>query len=130
VAGIDNLTPFEPGHPGNPKGRGKGTKNRATILRQFADLELKEKPNANFDLPAGMTVEDAVALALLKKAQEGDVAAIKELNDTLYGKITENINNNHSFTQMGRVVVKDEKGEEAGSLNFDVGGEVDQPVQE
>jgi len=35
------------------------------------------------------TVEDAVNIALIKKALEGDVNAIKEINDTLYGKITE-----------------------------------------
>lgn len=76
-------------HPENicKTGHPKGTKNRATILRKWIDTKKK------FEDPTGKlvegTLEDEIYLALLAKGLEKDVAAIKEINDTLYGKIAE-----------------------------------------
>ena len=71
-------------------GRKKGTKNRSTILKKWIEVAVKIKEKSN---PTGKemigTVEDQINLALLYKALSGDVQAIKEINDTLYGKISD-----------------------------------------
>ena len=128
MAGPDNIA--GQGFHTNPErrsnGRPKGSKNRSTILRQFLELPLKSKPSGhdNIDLPEGMTLEDAIHLALIRKAQDGDVAAIKEIQDTLHGKMKETVESTHTFTQMGNVKIGGGKhGEEA--LDFDVGKETD-----
>lgn len=76
-------------HPENiVAGRPKGAKNRATILKKWIAIAAKIKhPESDEDIEG--TMEDKVNLALLSKALSGDVQAIKEINDTLYGKITE-----------------------------------------
>ena len=76
-------------HPENiVAGRPKGAKNRSTILKKWIEVKVKIEDKDN---PLGRemsgTVEDQIALALLYKAIAGDVQAIKEINDTLYGKI-------------------------------------------
>ena len=50
-----------------------------------------EVHNPITDLKHKGTVEDEVILALVMKAREGDVPAIRELLDTVYGKLRENI---------------------------------------
>jgi hypothetical protein len=37
------------------------------------------------------TIEDAVYIALIKKALDGDVNAIKEISDTMYGKLKDSM---------------------------------------
>ena len=76
-------------HPENiKKGRDKGSKNRATILRKWIDVATKVKDPATGKETTG-TIEDEIKLALIIKAKSGDVAAIKEIDDTLYGKIAD-----------------------------------------
>jgi hypothetical protein len=74
------------GQSGNPNGVPPGTKQRGTILRKWADVGVeivnpitKEKERA--------TVEDEVVLSLIRESRKGNVQAIKEFLDTLYGKI-------------------------------------------
>ena len=71
--------PFQPGQSGNPNGRPKS--------KPFKDA-IKKALKA-----AGDDVDDleAVAKALVAKAKEGDVPAIKELADRLDGKVTQPI---------------------------------------
>jgi hypothetical protein len=77
---------FKKGQSGNLKGHPKGVKNRATILKKWIAIAAKVKhPETDEDLPG--TIEDKVNLSLITKALAGDVQAIKEINDTLYGKI-------------------------------------------
>ena len=64
------------------EGRKKGVKNRSTILKKWIEVKVKIKEKEVFG-----TVEDEINLALITKALSGDVQAIKEINDTLYGKI-------------------------------------------
>jgi hypothetical protein len=79
---------LEKGETANPNGRPKGSKNRSTILRKW--LETKEKiKNPITGAEEQVTVEDAVILALIGKARKGDVAAIREILDTNYGKLTD-----------------------------------------
>lgn len=84
----ENIIPPKKGEIRNPNGRGKGTKNRATILRKWIELNTKLKNPVTGKDEQGI-VEDKIQLALITKALSGDVAAIKEINDTLYGKIIE-----------------------------------------
>jgi len=71
--------PFQPGQSGNPNGRPK--------VKPFRNA-LSEALKA-----AGGDDEmlRAVALALVSKAKEGDVPAIKELADRLDGKVAQAI---------------------------------------
>jgi hypothetical protein len=79
---------LEKGETANPYGRPKGSKNRSTILRKW--LETKEKiKNPITGAEEQVTVEDAVILALIGKARKGDVAAIREILDSNYGKLTD-----------------------------------------
>lgn len=83
---IANLKSFKKGDHGNPNGRPKGVKNRSTILKKWIEVTAKLKNPVTGKDEIG-TVEDKVNLALITKALSGDVQAIKEINDTLYGKI-------------------------------------------
>lgn len=76
-------------HPENiGGGRPKGVKNRSTILKKWLEVISKVKHPETSKLIPG-TLEDKVQLALINKALKGDVQAIKEINDTLYGKIAD-----------------------------------------
>lgn len=81
-----NLKSFKKGQSGNPEGYEKGKPNRATILKKWIKIAAKIKHPESDETIEG-TMEDKVNLALLTKALSGDVQAIKEINDTLYGKI-------------------------------------------
>lgn len=82
-----NLKPFKPGQSGNPLGRVPGSKNRATIARILAETEIE---GTALDGKSGFfTAESLYMAALVRKALEGDINAIKELQDTLYGKLTD-----------------------------------------
>lgn len=87
MANDQNLIPAKKGDVRNPKGKAPGTKNRATILRKWIDTQKKFKDPTGKEV-AG-TLEDEIYLALIAKGLEKDVAAIKEINDTLYGKIAD-----------------------------------------
>jgi hypothetical protein len=84
----ENIIPPKKGEIRNPKGKPVGTKNRATILKKWIELNTKLKNPITGKDELG-TVEDKVKLALISKALSGDVAAIKEIDDTLYGKIAD-----------------------------------------
>lgn len=73
----------------NKNGRPIGAKNRSTILKKWIEITAKLKNPVTGKEESG-TVEDKVNLALITKALAGDVQAIKEINDTLYGKIQDN----------------------------------------
>jgi hypothetical protein len=64
--------------------------NRSTVLRRWVEVKRKLDAKRN---PSGKdkqgTVEDEIALALIGKALKGDVPAVREIYDTLYGKLTD-----------------------------------------
>lgn len=76
---------FQPGQSGNPSGKAKGAKNRSTILKKWiaADCTILD-PESGKEIPG--TLEDKIALALIGKAIKGDVPAIREIYDSIYGK--------------------------------------------
>jgi uncharacterized protein DUF5681 len=82
---LANLKPFKKGESGNPAGRPEGSLNRSTTLKKWL------YGDASFTNPLTLqkalgTVEDQIALALLKRATAGNIAAIKEVLDSVYGK--------------------------------------------
>lgn len=86
-----NIIPPKKGEVRNPtKGRGKGTLNRATIVRRWLEAAKKIKNPINGQEET-LPMADQITLALISKALKGDVAAFKELMDSAFGKITEPI---------------------------------------
>lgn len=83
-----NLKPFQPGQSGNPSGRPEGARNRSTVLKELL------RTICEFTNPLTLRKETAdletqIMAALAAKARRGDIAAIKEIQDTLYGKVTD-----------------------------------------
>ncbi|AGH98885.1 DUF5681 domain-containing protein [Micavibrio aeruginosavorus] len=119
----ENLTPWQAGQSGNPAGKPKGSLNRSTILKRYLALSLRDNPSdIPFELEGKITVEEAIALALIKKALSGDISAIKEIQDTVHGKLTESSEIKHTYTQMGSVMIG-MQGRELSALTFNVGSE-------
>ena len=85
----------------NKKGKEKGVKNRATILKKWIEINAKIKNPITGKEEVGI-VEDKIQLALITKALSGDVNAIKEINDTLYGKITDK----NEINLEGNIIIK------------------------
>lgn len=84
----ENLIPATKGEVRNPTGRPIGAKGRSTILKKWIEITVKIKGKSNpSEQEVSGTVEDQINLALIYKALDGDVQAIKEINDTLYGKL-------------------------------------------
>jgi hypothetical protein len=75
---------FEKGESGNPAGRPKGAKGRATIARYWLEVNQNLK-NPLTGESQTMSQEDLMTLALIKKARDGDVNAYKALMDSGYG---------------------------------------------
>ena len=85
----ENIIPPKKGEIRNPKGKPKGTKNRATLLKQWIEVGTKLK-DINGKEKKG-TFEDRIEIAIILKALDGDVQAYKEIKDTLYGKLAEKL---------------------------------------
>lgn len=80
--------PFQPGQSGNPAGRPQGVRNRSTVLKELLEQVL------DFTNPLTLRKETAdletqVMTALVARARRGDVVAIREILDTVYGKLTD-----------------------------------------
>lgn len=118
---------IKPGEVRNPFGRPVGSKNRATVLKQILESQALKTINKSLASKLGddpdfvpTTIEEQVLASLVLQAISGDVAALKEVQDTVFGKLTDKVENKHSFTQMGRVIVgNSETG--ATELSFKVG---------
>jgi Family of unknown function (DUF5681) len=82
---------WEKGVSGNPKGRPKGAKNRSTLIKIFSDVKIGKIPYlaARFPNLVELTLEEALGLKLFEAGLNMEVGAIREVMDTLYGKITD-----------------------------------------
>jgi hypothetical protein len=80
---------WKPGQSGNPSGREKGSKNRSTILKKWIESDCSITDPITGDEITGK-IEDKIALALIGRAISGDVAAIREIYDSVYGKLDNN----------------------------------------
>jgi hypothetical protein len=125
MANEKNLIPAQKGEVRNPKGKPKGCRNRATIFKELLAQVAEGGKGTN---------ADAVAAALLSRALKGDVAAIREILDSAYGKITEKVESTHSFTKMGDIVavpagvsIADSRTK-GTALEFDIGENPDAPL--
>lgn len=89
MANEKNLKPFTKDNqpPGYKKSR-KGIPNRSTVLKRWLYGKSQFTNPLTLKKAAG-TVEDEVVLALITRAKRGNIAAIKEILDTVYGKITD-----------------------------------------
>lgn len=93
MANNHNLKPYEKGISGNKKGRPKGSKNRAKIIREIFDsitvLDIFdfEQLQAKFPhIENNMSIEYLMTLIQVNKAiYKGDTKAYKVLMDSLYG---------------------------------------------
>jgi hypothetical protein len=81
---LDNLKKFEQGESGNPNGRPKGAKGRATIARKWLEVNQNLKNPITGDNET-LSQEDLMTLAQIKKARDGDTNAYKALMDSGYG---------------------------------------------
>lgn len=84
MAGKDNLKPFtSENQPKNRRSR-KGVPNRSTVLKKWLYAETDIVDPKGRKQPG--TAEDEIMLALLRRAKAGNVQAIKEVLDTVYGR--------------------------------------------
>ena len=113
MANEQNLKPWKAGQSGNPAGKPPG-RNRKTIIRELLDAAHKGTAGTN---------ADGIAAALLVKALKGDVAAFHALFDSAYGKMTDKVESQHTYTKMGYVMIS-ENGEPEKPLIFNVGSPV------
>ncbi|MCF0075450.1 DUF5681 domain-containing protein [Dyadobacter sp. CY261] len=79
-------TQWKEGQSGNPAGKPPG-KHRSTILRELMDLVISGEDMHG--LIKEMPVEAALMHSLIREGLEGDIQAIKEIQDSLYGKNTD-----------------------------------------
>jgi hypothetical protein len=84
MANEENLKPFGKGNNANPNGRPKGSKNRSTIVKELLEFASSQK-NVLTGEQETLTQEQAITLAMLLKANKGDVNAYKALMDSCYG---------------------------------------------
>lgn len=84
---------WKKGQSGNPSGKPKGVKNRATIMRKFLETSVnltdknKDALESLFPKVKGnkLKAEELIALAQLRKAITGDTNAYKAIMDSAYG---------------------------------------------
>lgn len=89
--------PFVKGQSGNPAGREKGAKTRATIARNWLEVAQTLK-NPITNVTESMSQEDIMTLSLIKEAREGNVNAYKALMDSAYGAPKQEVGANHTGT--------------------------------
>ena len=81
---FSNLKSWKPGQSGNPAGRKPGSKNVSTIVRELleqdADTNFLQSTNvAGLTNGKTTTYTQAIVLAMIKRATEGNVQAAKWL---------------------------------------------------
>jgi hypothetical protein len=84
MANEQNLKNFKKGEVSNPNGRPKGSRNRSTIVKELLEFATSQK-NVLTGEQETLTQEQAITLAMLLKANKGDVNAYKALMDSCYG---------------------------------------------
>jgi hypothetical protein len=110
MSGYKKIEPrYKKGQSGNPDGRPVGTKNRSTLLKKWIEVHAKVKNPITKELQEG-TVEDLITIALIDKALGGDIQAIKEVNDTLYGKIQDNQRIELNIPILPSIIIKSKNG--------------------
>jgi len=118
MAKEDNLKPFEIGNKMS-KGRPKGSKNRATIVKHWMEAKQSIKNPISNELEM-LSQEDVGTLALIDKMRKGDVSAYKALMDSAYGAVTQSINiaqqEQPIFNKLDIDVITDDSSEEDSEI--------------
>lgn len=86
---LANLRPVQKGEIRNPKGKPKGTRDRATIVQEVMNTLIQVADPSNPQLRKKVTLYEAAMMGQFKSAINGNTAAWKEIQDTLHGKQTE-----------------------------------------
>lgn len=83
-----NLIPPEPGEVRNPAGRPVGSRDRATIVRQYMDEQIVifDPRDPTGRTPLTVSMYEAAMLGQFRAAMNGKVEAWREIQDTLFGK--------------------------------------------
>lgn len=127
VGGNGNLIPPVKGERRNPNGRGKGVRNRSTVVREIIEAAAAEALKSKSGVDLGVqpqTIFDQLVLAQVIKASMGDTTAINFLADSAFGKLTDKVNTTHSFRKMGDVLVSSGAPDApVKALSFDIGEE-------
>ena len=97
MANEENLKHFNKGESGNPAGRPKGSKNRATVARKYLDLISKQKNGLTGEVEE-LSQEEVITLAMLTKASKGDVNAYKAVMDSAFGQPKQTTDTNLSVS--------------------------------
>lgn len=102
---------WKKGESGNPNGRAKGSKNRSTILKELLELDMLAADGKKMGNPLNpdeesITYEKAVMVSLIKRALKGDVRAIREIQDTVHGKIKDETDVNLHQNEPLEIIVK------------------------
>lgn len=86
MANPKNIKPHEysSGQSGNPAGRPKGSRNRATVMRELLELHESMK-NPITGANENLSQEYIISLAQIAKARKGDTHAYKAVMDSAYG---------------------------------------------
>ena len=100
MANNNNLKPFKKGVSGNPKGRKKGVRNRATIIKElFNSVSVLNEEDFNQlqskfpHIKNDMSIEYLMTLVQVNNAIfKGDLRAYKVLNEALYGTPIKELN--------------------------------------
>lgn len=103
MAKEDNLIPFQKGESGNPNGRPKGSRNRATIVRQWLEVN-RESFNPLTGKKETLEIQDEITLRQIDKALEGDTNAYKELMDSAHGKAVQSFEHSGKDGEPLRVI--------------------------
>lgn len=80
------LIKVQPGEVKNPKGRGKGSKNRGTIISKWLEANSKGT-NPISKEEEHLSQEDWIILAMIGQARKGNVKAAEFLFDGKYGPL-------------------------------------------
>ena len=105
-----NLKPWKKGQSGNPAGRKLGSKNVSTIVRELLEQDANEQllTSSNIaGLANGKTTSyaQAIVLAMLKKALEGNVQAVCWLSEQQVLSYASETNDNGLF-QSSKLLVE------------------------
>lgn len=85
---VSKKTQFKPGVSGNPAGKPKGTRSMGTILREMMSEEVSVLENGQ---QVRKPFADIIIRKLIKKANEGNIQAIREIFDRVDGKVGQEI---------------------------------------
>jgi hypothetical protein len=83
---IENLRPpWKPGESGNPSGRPRRTAI-SEIYAELLEMPLPEELRNRLKRSEGITFVKALALGVLEKALDGNLAAVREVREATEGK--------------------------------------------